>query len=190
MREEAWITSATGRRIYPLDPRRGSVDIVDVAHALAHLCRFNGHCAQFYSVAEHSVMVADMVKDVAPELELHALIHDAPEAYLGDLPRPVKHSLPAMHTAEILWEKEIHRHLGLRWPLDPAEQAIIKASDRLALCVEMHTMKVGEYRVYDYLDGRTKEEWLKANTGRPYGWSPGEAKAKFLERFKALLLKD
>lgn len=88
--EALWIQTFTGKRFFPLDPKTEDVDIQDIAHALSLLCRFNGHCNQFYSVAQHSVLVSKLV---APEHRLAALLHDATEAYLSDIPRPIKHQL-------------------------------------------------------------------------------------------------
>jgi hypothetical protein len=73
--------------MYPLDPRPEEICIEDIAHALSNLCRFTGHCREFYSVAEHSVRVSYACD---PKDALWGLLHDAPEAYLADMSRPVK----------------------------------------------------------------------------------------------------
>jgi len=85
-----WMTTATGRKVWPLDLRPDEVDLEDIAIALSNLCRFGGRCRQFYSVAQHSLWVADQVKELRPELELCALLHDAAEAYVGDVVSPIK----------------------------------------------------------------------------------------------------
>lgn len=87
MRKGDWIQTYLGTVFYPLDPRQEEIDISDIAHALSNLCRFGGHCNQFYSVAEHSVRVALILPQ---EQRLWGLLHDASEAYLCDLPRPIK----------------------------------------------------------------------------------------------------
>jgi hypothetical protein len=92
-----WMQTFTGRAFWPLDPRPDEVEIADIAHALAHQCRYAGHCRRFYWVAEHSVLLA---RAVAPEHRLWALLHDAAEAYLVDLPRPVKRQVIGYATAE------------------------------------------------------------------------------------------
>lgn len=84
----------TGRQFWPLDPRPEEIYIEDIAHALSNLCRYAGHCKQFYSVAEHSVLVSM----VCPTLT--ALLHDATEAYIVDLPRPFKNYLNEYNNAE------------------------------------------------------------------------------------------
>jgi hypothetical protein len=79
----------TGRRFYPADPKSEDVDIIDIAQALGHMTRYNGHC-RFYSVAEHSVAVSRLV----PEKDaLWGLMHDASEAYIADVISPVKRIL-------------------------------------------------------------------------------------------------
>jgi len=88
-----WMQTQSGRRFYPLDPKVDEVDLLDIAHALSMLCRYNGHVDRFYSVAEHSVILADYFADRGEmELALWALIHDAAEAYIGDMIRPLKRS--------------------------------------------------------------------------------------------------
>jgi hypothetical protein len=86
-----WIQTYSGGQFWPLDPRAEEVEIADIAHALSNMCRFTGHVKEFYSVAQHSVLVAELVPT---EHKLWALLHDASEAYLHDLPRPLKRSQP------------------------------------------------------------------------------------------------
>ena len=87
--EDAWITTYTGKQFHFLKPAPDEVDIRDIAHHLSLLCRFTGACRWFYSVADHSICVADLVPQ---ELKLSALLHDAAEAYINDISRPVKYS--------------------------------------------------------------------------------------------------
>jgi hypothetical protein len=91
-RDDAWILTVTGRRVWPLDPRPEDICIEDIAHALALTCRFTGHCRDFYSVAQHSALCADYVRarGGSAALQLAALLHDASEAYLPDVSRPIK----------------------------------------------------------------------------------------------------
>ncbi len=88
-----WILTSTGRQFWPLDPQPGDVCVEDIAHALAKLCRWTGHCDQHVSVAQHARYVAHTVSLTHPELELAALHHDSAEAYIGDIARPLKRSL-------------------------------------------------------------------------------------------------
>ena len=84
-----WILTYTGQHYYVCDPSPREVRLADIAHHLAMLCRYTGACAQFFSVAEHSILVSQVVP---PEYALAGLLHDAAEAYVGDLSRPLKQS--------------------------------------------------------------------------------------------------
>ena len=83
----AWIQTYSGRQFYLLAPKPEDIDIIDIAHALSMMCRFVGHSQKFYSVAQHSILVAQHCKS---EFKLHGLLHDASEAYISDLARPIK----------------------------------------------------------------------------------------------------
>lgn len=87
-----WIETFTGGQFWPLDPRPEDVNIIDIAHSLSMQCRFNGHTRVFYSVAEHSIIVAKEIifMGYGPLSALYGLLHDAAEAYICDLPRPIK----------------------------------------------------------------------------------------------------
>lgn len=84
-------------------------DIDEIANALSNLCRFNGHCKQFYSVAEHSVRVSQLVP---PEYALQALLHDAAKAYVGDIPTPLKRQVPELAELENRILAAILRYYG------------------------------------------------------------------------------
>lgn len=116
-----WMQTATGKQFWPLDPRADEVDIVDIAHALAHICRYGGHCTRFYSVAEHSVYVSQALP---PELRMHGLLHDASEAYLGDVIRPLKRFIPGYHEFEAKVMRVVCEHFGLQYPMPPEIKAI------------------------------------------------------------------
>ncbi len=88
-----WMQTRSGKQFWPLDPREEDVDVEDIAYALAACARFAGHTRWMYSVCAHSMMVAE---HCAPEKRLIGLLHDASEAYLGDLVSPFKHD-PSMH---------------------------------------------------------------------------------------------
>jgi hypothetical protein len=103
-----WMQTYTGKKFYPMDPQVEDVDILDIAHSLSMQCRYNGHVDQFYSVAEHCVLMSNWIEEEywdaegggglplleVLELSLWALLHDAPEAYIGDMIRPVKLHMP------------------------------------------------------------------------------------------------
>jgi 5'-deoxynucleotidase YfbR-like HD superfamily hydrolase len=115
--DTSWIQTYTGKPFWPLEPELGEIDIVDIAHALSMQCRYSGHTKRFYSVAEHSVHISN---SVSPENALWGLLHDASEAYLVDIPRPLKPYLPQYKEAETRCMMAIAKRVGLSWP-EPAE---------------------------------------------------------------------
>lgn len=88
---DPWIETFTGRRFYFLHPSPEDICIEDIAHALSMICRFTGHTTNFYSVAQHSLLVS---RWVSKNYALVGLMHDAQEAYLGDISHPLKKILP------------------------------------------------------------------------------------------------
>lgn len=109
-----WMSTFTGRQFWPLDPRADEVCIEDIAHALSMTCRYGGQCNRFYSVAEHSVLVARWLQvhyGELPAVVLKGLLHDAPEAYVTDVPRPIKGSLIGYKEIEArLWTVIANMH--------------------------------------------------------------------------------
>lgn len=124
-----WLQTYRGRRFDLLDPRPEDLDIGDIAHALSNLCRFTGHVRDFYSVAQHSVVVSHLVP---AELALVGLMHDATEAYIGDVSRPLKRMLPEYGVIEDRLWAVIAERFGLPRVLPPE----VKQADNLALMWE------------------------------------------------------
>lgn len=126
-----WFCTASGRRVHVLDPKPDEIVIDDIAHALSNLCRFGGHSRDFYSVAQHSVIVS---QNVPEKIAREALLHDAAEAYLGDVIRPLKQSLPHYREIEGMWEDVI----GFAFALNQTDEvrAVIKDADMRALLTE------------------------------------------------------
>ena len=130
-----WFTTASGKQFWPLDARFEDIDIADIAHALARVCRFGGHCREFYSVAQHSVLVCDLVTAARPHdrhVQLQALLHDATEAYMGDMVQPLKASMPDYKRAEEELWKVIAAKFGVQDGLNP----LVKHMDYVALQTE------------------------------------------------------
>ncbi len=121
-----WIQTYTGRQFWPLDPRPVDIDLKDIAHALSQQCRFSGHTNEFFSVAQHSANVAAYL-----EREGHSeatqrcgLLHDASEAYLIDVPRPMKRLLPDYIAAEDDLQSVIAERFKISWPFpEPVHHA-------------------------------------------------------------------
>ncbi len=106
-----WIQTYTGRVFWPMDPRPSEVNFWDIAYSLSKQCRYAGHCKKFYSVAQHSVLVS---LHVAPEHALWGLLHDAAEAYLVDVPRPIKPYLAEYKQIEATVMLAIRERFGLK----------------------------------------------------------------------------
>lgn len=87
-----YVGTYSGRKFWPTDPRADEVELIDLAHHLSMKCRYGGAARRFYSVAEHSVIVSQYVPEAFAR---EALLHDAAEAYVGDMVRPLK-GLPEM----------------------------------------------------------------------------------------------
>ncbi len=122
------ITLASGRIFDFLDPHGSDFGIDDVAHALAHVCRYAGQCSGFYSVAEHSLHVSA----TATDYQYEALLHDAAEAFLGDVTRPLKQLLPDYRRIESTVEDAVAERFGLR----PDYRPSVKAADLRVLAAE------------------------------------------------------
>lgn len=125
-----YITTFTEEHFYPLRPEADKLNIVDIAHSLSMLCRGNGHTKTFFSVAQHCLFCAREAKarGLSKRIILACLIHDASEAYMSDVPRPLKKELRAYIRAEenllhIIYEK----YLGS--DLTPEEEKIVKEID-------------------------------------------------------------
>lgn len=116
-----------GKMVDPFDPDPDQISLVDIAHSLGNLCRWNGHTMKFYSVAEHSIFVQNMVQ--SREDKLAAMLHDASEAYISDVTRPVKHRLKNYFEVEFELMSVIARKFGFQFPLSVA----VREADEYAL---------------------------------------------------------
>lgn len=119
--EDGWIETFSGQRFYFMDPRPEMVHLVDIAQSLSQLCRYNGHTRGHYSVAEHSVLMARHIVEepFLAHWPMTALLHDAAEAYIGDLPRPIKVRLPEFKRIEERIDAAVAEKFGTTHPFPP-----------------------------------------------------------------------
>jgi hypothetical protein len=125
------IETYSGRQFDLFDPVGEAVHLPDVAAGLAHTCRFGGHCRRFYSVAHHSLHVSRELDAHGPRLQLVGLLHDAAEAYVGDVPRPLKTELDGFDRLEAGVLEAVWAGLGLAPPSEAEWQRVMDADDRL-----------------------------------------------------------
>lgn len=182
MSGRAAIPTASGALVTPLDPAAEQVELADVAHALAHLCRSGGHARVFCSVAQHSCLVADQVAAAGGSAEetLWALLHDATEAYLGDLPHPLEHRTPL---GAVYREAEARLQAAVceRFGLPPEPPPGMKRFDRALLAAERRTlMRPSDDGWWPELDGADALE-VEIEP-----WPPERARAEFERRFREL----
>jgi len=130
-----WIQTYTNVEFDIFNATENDVLIIDIAHALSNICRFGGHCKEFYSVAQHSIHVSQLVQ---PKYKLHALLHDASEAYLGDIPRPIKHSHEFKFYRGI--EKNISSIIYKKYKLPEELHSTITNADTQMLMLEANTL--------------------------------------------------
>lgn len=178
--DTGWIQTYTGRKFWPLAPRIEDVDLVDIQHALGMLCRFGGHSHYFYSVAEHSYI---MSRHITPEYALYALMHDAAEAYLVDVPRPIKRQLgPIYRDAENALLRVIFEKVGLvPYSADEPLPPQVREMDARMLLTERTQF------MPNTAHGWSEIEHLAPVDADLYGWTPKFAKYAFGVRMRELL---
>jgi uncharacterized protein len=168
-----WIQTYSGRRFCPTKPNPDAIVIQDVAHALSMQCRFSGHCHKFYSVAQHSVLVSHICNF---EDALWGLMHDASEAYLVDVPRPLKRS--GQFNAYLDFEATMQKAICQRFGLPEKEPPSVKRADTILLATEARDLMAPLH-----------PDWTQPVDPLPFkieAWSPEEAKNNFLKRFAEL----
>lgn len=172
----------TGRTIRPLDPNPADICIEDIAHALSQQCRYTGHTSTFYSVAEHSLLTSYVVAlemGLGRREQLQALMHDASEAYLADIARPVKKA-PGFQSY-LTFEAQLEDAIAHRFGLEPGQMPeYVRAADDRMLGIEISTLC---HPRFQQAYGDVKP-WEPAFT--PAGLLPQEAKYLFLKDFYAL----
>lgn len=178
---------STSRGLYfdYTEPEKHPHDIVEIAHALSRLCRYTGHVGDcydpedddlIYTVAQHSVLVSELLEGTGQELA--GLLHDADEAFMNDMNSPLKSMLPEYKAIEHAVERPLLNHFGVPWPLDPR----VKAADNFAMDCERLTFMRAAIRPH------VRGWWPIDPAAKPLErvWGIGEAKRRFITRFYEL----
>ena len=220
-----WLQTFTGKRIDLINPTREMVDIEDIAHSLSMICRYNGHCRDFYSVAEHSVMVEAMGSQILLRREaernsgklstvvvplaspprptseivqqsLALLLHDAAEAYIGDITTPLKRGLESVGGDVVYPQSEAKQskieELERRWLLaigeafglgerlaDPSD--VIRQADEKVMTVEVPMLFHPVQSCWWDVRSRPRSGEMVIQC-----WTPAEARRQFISRFRVL----
>lgn len=176
-----WIETHRGRRF---DLRNPVFDSNDIAHALGNMCRFGGHCRQFYSVAEHSLLVASLVSHLTLGDPFEALMHDAHEAYVTDLPAPWKAVLPEYKVKlEMPLELKLRVHFGFQ----PTISDGVKFADWVALMIEARWLLTSKGQDWDYVPPGVRECANQLKSLRVNCWTPDIAKDHWRAAYAELI---
>lgn len=172
---ETSISVLSGRFFDFLRPEEYEYDIEEIATSLSNTCRYTGHVNRFYSVAEHSVLVSRLVPD---SLALTGLLHDASEAFTGDIAKPLKELIgPAFKDIENSIEKAIANHFNLPYPFPPE----IKVADKQMYWQERQ--EVANVGIGDSLWNQDRRATRKVEAK---GMAPHMARRMFLARYREL----
>ena len=141
-----WIQTYTGLKFHANNPAIEEISIRDIAHQLSFCCRFAGTTPLFYSVAQHSVLTYEILLELQitdPKILLQGLLHDAAEAYIGDLPSPIKKLIPEY----VALENRIIKVIGKAFDLDLIKSPIVERADAIALAMEYRDLRP---QIYDW----------------------------------------
>lgn len=173
-----WLETYQGNKFDLKNLDENVYDPVDIAHALSMQCRYAGHCAEFYSIAEHSWLIALWLQSQGCSLltQLQGLMHDATEAYITDLPRDLKLMLPDYKALENRLEAVIFERFNIPLPMHP----LIKQADTRILVNERDRLFHGAR--HSHWEGGVGLAGVDV-----YCWSPQRAKTLWLRRFEFLI---
>lgn len=171
----ATISTAKGGFFDFENPDRSEFTIFDIAHALSHVCRFTGHVSEFYSVAQHSVAVSYVVPK---HMALAGLLHDAAEAFIGDVSSPLKRLLPDYKRIE----KEVERVVFSKFGIDPELPAMVKEADLVLLATERRDLMPKDHEQMVWM----LPEHIKPLERKIVGWESPTAYVLFINRFEEL----
>lgn len=173
-----YIETVKGNRFYFDNP---SFDIEEIAHALSMQCRYTGHCKRFYSVAEHSVLVATLVETLKLGDPFEGLMHDGQEAYLSDIAAPWKVMLPDYKRMELALETKLRASYGF----SPTISSGVKRADWIALFIEARELLPSKAQDWSAPEG-IKEQAHLFSGDLIHCLAPKEARDLFLEAFALL----
>jgi 5'-deoxynucleotidase YfbR-like HD superfamily hydrolase len=171
------ICTVNGKYFDFMSPETSEFDIHVIAHGLSNICRFAGHTKSFYSVAQHSVLVSLLVPQ---ELALHGLLHDAAEAFIGDVARPLKNLLPDYREIE----KRVEKAVFARFGLDAEVPESVKRADLILLATERRDLMTEH-----------DDEWMVIKDVSPFPdtimpQQPEIAYAMFIHRYRVIMGLD
>jgi len=172
-----YLHTNTGREFYFDEP---TFDIEEIAHALANQCRFSGHTREFYSVAEHSVLVSRLSQYLGLGCPYEGLLHDAHEAYLIDMPSPWKPRIEGYRKHERRLNNAMRAAFGL------SETPGYERADKMALFIEAHhLLPSGDTGLYPVgvNEALRDQARLIYDSWKPECWNPRQAKTAFLTRY-------
>ena len=172
-----WIQTHSGQVVNLADLTSDVICIEDIAHSLSHICRYTGHSRVHYSVAEHCYWASEVALRSQPKFALYALLHDAHEAYVGDVSAPLKSLLPDYRKLEDRIQTQVLSRFGLNLPVPPE----VKAMDHTMMCTERQQL----------LSWPPPQPWVDPdNPGYLFldlkCWAPEVARDRFLTQFEKL----
>jgi 5'-deoxynucleotidase YfbR-like HD superfamily hydrolase len=169
-----YVRTQSGKKLCPFQPDPSQIDIVDIAAGLSKICRFSGQTSSFYSVAEHCMNVVGVIPE--PDLKLAGLLHDASEAYLADVPKPLKAGLPDYQAVE----NKVQAAVGMRFGISPEKFGAVKKYDWETLKAEF-ALFFPEHYAEDIGESLNGIAELQIAT-----LSPWDAECQFLQLFVKL----
>lgn len=182
--KKAWSETASGEKVSLVNPDIDTIKLEDIAHHLGGIQRYNGACHGFYSVAEHSVLLARFVLSrFGPHAAMAALLHDTPEAYLQDITSPIKPAIPGYGGSENMFLLLIYKKLGIPSIIHLKNKARVKLFDK-QICLDEREALLPKHR--------PENRWfLDEDDFFPLGvkikkWRPRKAKKMFLKMFYKL----
>lgn len=182
-RKGDWFMTRSGTAFWPLDPRKEEIFADDIAHGLSNICRWGGHAKTFYSVAQHCFHVSRLIylDTKSSALALVGLLHDASEAYIGDMVTPLKRHIPQFLQIEAVIERMVMERFGLQehHSVETGLPDIVKHYDAVMLATEKRDLTC---------QGRT-HTWnvpVKPEIWTVSPWSPELARSEYENELRRL----